>query len=314
MISKLLSIITKPIAAKIVWLGGSLAAITAILSACGFLVIRAHQHLLGIAGLVPIYADSWIDEGARFVSNSLVYLLSGFLSSSWVILLILLSVLLPIIMKNTKWAAKIQSKTESFAVKTVILSLSFIGVLAIMIVFFKYGGMSNLLVVHQTFDNELVIRGNKQGLKDLQIQYAILVSLLLFVFIWLRLLPQILHVQHGTTSYNSTKEGVAVSSRVSCWHLGLLALWFFFLISLFYLPTDYGKMVKPNEYFKVRLISNLNESPSHYEGWLLHKDSDEIVMYTGTPAVEPVHIFQRGDFARIEIVGFGNIFPEEGAP
>lgn len=310
MFDKLLSAFTQSIFAKVAWLGGSLAAITAILSACGFLVIRAHQNLLGILGLIPIHPESWAAEGARFVYNSLLYLVAGLFSSSWVILLILLSVLFPVIMANARWAAKIQAKTEYFIVKTVIFFLSFVGLLVIIAVFLKYESVSNLLVVHQTFDNELVIRGHEKGIEDLRLQYAMLASLLVFLFVWLKLLPQLLHIQFGKTSNYSTEEETKKSSQFSRWHLGLLILWFFFLIPLFYLPMNYGKMVKSNTYFNVRLIQNSDESSSHYEGWLLHKDSNEIVVYTGTPAIEPIHIFQRGDVARIEIVGFGNIFSE----
>jgi hypothetical protein len=310
MISKLLSIIAKPMALKIAWLGGSLAVITAILSASGFLVIRAHQHLLGIAGVVPGYPESWTGEGAQFVYNSLLSLFLGLSSSSWVILLILLSVLLPVIMRSARLMTTIQAKTQSSGVKMLILLLSLMGVLVVMIVFFQYGGVSNLLVVHQTFDNELVIRGDKQGINDLQIQYAILVSLLLFVFVWLRLLPRILTLRFEKNGSDSTAKETSASSQPSRWHLMLLLLWFFFLISLVYLPTNYGKMVRPNKYFRVRLIMKQDTSSSSYEGWLLHKDSEEIVMYTGTPAVDPLHVFQRKDFDRIEIVGFGNIFSE----
>jgi len=213
-------------------------------------------------------------------------------------------------MANKRWAAKIQVKTKSSVVKIVVVFLSFVGLLVIIAVFLKHESVSNLLVVHQTFDNDLIIRGHEKGIKDLRIQYAILASLVLFFFIWLRLLPQILNVRYAKTGNNSTEEETKTPTQFSRWHLGLLVLWFFFLIPLFYLPMNYGKMVKPNEYFKVRLIQNPNESPPHYEGWLLHKDLDEIVIYTGSPAGEPIHIFQRGDFARIEIVELGNIFSE----
>ncbi len=78
MTDKILSTFIKSLGAKIAWIGGAAAGITATLSAIGFLALRAHQELLGIAGLVPTSADSWTIEGAKFVYGSLYLLFGGF--------------------------------------------------------------------------------------------------------------------------------------------------------------------------------------------------------------------------------------------
>ena len=52
--------------AFVVGLGGALAGITAILYACGYLVTRAHQSLLGLYGLVEFNNDYILQEGAKF--------------------------------------------------------------------------------------------------------------------------------------------------------------------------------------------------------------------------------------------------------
>jgi hypothetical protein len=52
--------------AFIVGLGGALAGITAILYACGYLVTRAHQSLLGLYGLIDFNNDYILQEGAKF--------------------------------------------------------------------------------------------------------------------------------------------------------------------------------------------------------------------------------------------------------
>ena len=57
----------------------------------------------------------------------MLYLVAGLFSSSWFILLILLSVLFPVIIANARWAAKIQIKTEYSVVKIAIVFLSFVG-------------------------------------------------------------------------------------------------------------------------------------------------------------------------------------------
>lgn len=48
------------------WLGGSLAGITAMLYAAGYLVTRAHLNLLGLYGIVDFGNDYFIQEGAKF--------------------------------------------------------------------------------------------------------------------------------------------------------------------------------------------------------------------------------------------------------
>lgn len=48
------------------WLGGSLAGITALLYATGYLVTRSHLNLLGLYGIVDFGHDYFIQEGAKF--------------------------------------------------------------------------------------------------------------------------------------------------------------------------------------------------------------------------------------------------------
>lgn len=58
--------ILKEIAAFIGWLSGSLAGIGAILYACGYLITRAHLHMLGIDALYEYSNEHYMQEGAKF--------------------------------------------------------------------------------------------------------------------------------------------------------------------------------------------------------------------------------------------------------
>ena len=51
----------------LLWVGGSLAGITALLYACGYLVTRAHMTMLGLHGLVEYGNDHFLQEGAKFL-------------------------------------------------------------------------------------------------------------------------------------------------------------------------------------------------------------------------------------------------------
>lgn len=51
----------------LVWIGGSLAGMTAILYVCGYLITTAHIYTLGLYGLVDFSKDYFLLEGAKFV-------------------------------------------------------------------------------------------------------------------------------------------------------------------------------------------------------------------------------------------------------
>ncbi|MFC3551591.1 hypothetical protein ACFOLC_11285 [Lysobacter cavernae] len=50
----------------VLWIGGSLAGMTAILYVCGYLITTAHIYALGLYGLVDFSKDYFLLEGAKF--------------------------------------------------------------------------------------------------------------------------------------------------------------------------------------------------------------------------------------------------------
>src|SRR3546814_8458036 len=50
-----------------VWTGGSLAGITAVLYVCGYLITTAHIYTLGLYGLVDFSKDYFLLAGSKFV-------------------------------------------------------------------------------------------------------------------------------------------------------------------------------------------------------------------------------------------------------
>jgi len=55
------------IAVAVGWLSGSLAGISAVVYACGYLITRAQLHLFGVSGFFPLSADHFMQEGAKFL-------------------------------------------------------------------------------------------------------------------------------------------------------------------------------------------------------------------------------------------------------
>lgn len=53
----------------VVWVGASVAGLSAMLYACGFLVARAQATMLGLSGVVDFGADYYLHEGAKFIAS-----------------------------------------------------------------------------------------------------------------------------------------------------------------------------------------------------------------------------------------------------
>jgi hypothetical protein len=294
----------------IAWLGGGVTGITIILSGIGFLVVRGHHDLLGISGFVPIQADTLIIEGIRCVYNSFLYLLGGLFSFNrftfGIKSLILLSGLLLIVIRSEKWLVKVQAFFKSSFRRWIVLGLSFGGLLIIIRMFIDYEMPTNLLITKPAFDNVILKRKTADGLQHLRFQYTFLVSLLVFMFLWLRMLSLFFNIESDMSSSEETKS----SFRNHWWQPVYLIFMIFILISLFFLPMNYGKMVKSNEYCKVSLVKKLG-GIDLFGGWLLYKDSNEIILYQSDSSVtEPIKIFKRSEFSQINLISYGNIFSE----
>ena len=305
-----------------------------ILSAIGFLVIRGHHDLLGVAGVVPMPADTWSVEGTRFVYNSLFFFFGGLLSSGWVMLVVMAWIGLLVVVTKEQWFIKIQERTKTPAGKSLLLGLSFVLLVLLTNLFAQYGEPSHLLVEQQTYDHEIALRASTQGIQQLRARYALLVAMLAVGFIWLQQLPRALNIRFikvpplltaidSASSASSQSEPKAEEpvrvEKFSSWHIMVLGLWLFFLIPLISLPINYGKIAKENRFLKVRLIRTLEETQqqstisgtgttSPYEGWLLYEDTEKVVLYKGALTQEPIHIFTRKDFAHIQILAYNNIF------
>ncbi len=311
--NKLLSSLVKQVGSVIGWLGGGLVGITAILSALGYLVMRSHQNLLGITGFVPIPPERWSIEGSRFLYNSLLYLLGTFFSFGWVFFLLLASILLSILMAN--WAVTLRRITKHSLTKALILMLSFIGISTALYLFVQSENVSHLLSEPLLYDDTLpiyndapAVRSNAAGIRQLRVKYALLESILLFLVVWLKLLKQMLNEEK---TLNASPEKRAISSSWFTHWYKLLCVLVLFLFLL--LPMNYGKMARSNHFFKVLLFRSSDEpvqTQAAYEGWLLHKDGDEIVLFNRTAATQQIHILKRGNFADIQTIAFGNIFAE----
>ncbi len=340
--TKFLVTFFKPLVSFISWIGVAVAGIAVILSAIGFLVIRGHHDLLGITGVVPMPAENWSVEGARFVYNSLSYFWGG-LWSLWGLLIagLFAGVGLLVFMTYKRWALK------SHLRRAIVIFVSFL-LLGLMTNFFaRHGKPTHLLVKEQGYENEIAHRADEKEVRQLRAQYALLLAMLAAAVIWLQQLPRALDIKFihekktlsippkpspteeasgkGQSSESEASnptpkvEETMTLAKFSCWHILILGLWLFFLVPLLYLPTNYGKMAKENTFLKVRLIRTLDSTQpqdgskgtktvSSYEGWLLYEDSNRIVLYEGSSGQEPINIFTRKDFAHIQILDSNNIF------
>lgn len=56
--------------AFLLWVGGALAGVTALLYTCGYLVTRAHLSMLGLFGVVEFSNDYFLQEGSKFLLSA----------------------------------------------------------------------------------------------------------------------------------------------------------------------------------------------------------------------------------------------------
>ena len=66
--------------AFLLWIGGTLAGVTAVLYTSGYLVARSHLAMLGLYGLVEYGNDYFLQEGSKFVITSAYTVLRPLLS------------------------------------------------------------------------------------------------------------------------------------------------------------------------------------------------------------------------------------------
>jgi len=64
----------------LLWIGGTLAGISALLYTSGYLVTRSHLAMLGLYGLVEYGSDHFLQEGAKFVTTTAYTVLRPLLS------------------------------------------------------------------------------------------------------------------------------------------------------------------------------------------------------------------------------------------
>lgn len=93
----------KAITTTVGWLAGSLAAISAVLGGCGFVVIRGHSHLLGLGDFLQYSNDQYVIEGSQFVLYTTIVANETVLRIG---ALVLLAVGIPVLIlaKSSWWA------------------------------------------------------------------------------------------------------------------------------------------------------------------------------------------------------------------
>lgn len=279
----------KGIAAFIGRLTGSLAGIAAIFYACGYLVVRAHFHMLGLFGLFDFPKERYLQEGGKFfavVAGTVIgdllplmvlnlHLLTGLLILSGLfIALCLYFKWRPLPDRCRKWASSINVLfKENSRLCSLCLLICFSYVLVLIALdyyneFYSVLGISNLLYhypeIHSaTPDVHRIERWLLEG-DVLQLQRFFL-HLLKGEWLALALLAAAWHV-------------TAVWERFRVW-----SIFPFLLIAILYtlfVPMAYGVLVRPTQYPLVSFhwkAEAIPAGPDYYS--LLNKTDREVVVW-----------------------------------
>lgn len=104
-------VILKAITTSVGWLAGSLAAISALLGGCGFIIVRSQSNLLGLGDFLQYSSDHYVIEGAQFllyttiVANETVLRLGT--------LVVLVFGIPAVIMARSRWWAVVRARWQA---------------------------------------------------------------------------------------------------------------------------------------------------------------------------------------------------------
>ncbi len=103
--------ILKSITTSIGWLAGSLAAISAVLGGCGFIVVRSHSSLLGLGDFLQYSNHQYVIEGAQFLLYT-IFVANETVLRMGVLLLLTIGVPFFVYAKSARWA-KIRDRLKN---------------------------------------------------------------------------------------------------------------------------------------------------------------------------------------------------------
>jgi hypothetical protein len=302
----LLTNLTKSIGSKLAWIGGGMAGITVVFSALGFLVIRAHQDLLGVSGLVPNPPENWAVEGARFVYNSVFYILAGCLADWGIRIVTAAGLLLMMLAAHQKMLTQLRQLTKRSLIRLLLIALTLAGLIGLIWYALTDANVSHLLIrsiSEKGLQEAIALRQNADGIQHLRLQYAFLAVCEGFSVLWLLFLSNLFGPE-PVNAKSVPPETSVPALPLPWWSLGL---WGLLAVLLLLLPMKYGAMATANDYFQVQLIP-ANKESTPLKGWLLHKDKDEIVLFVAAAPNEPIQVVKRDKFSDIQFLTYKNIF------
>lgn len=302
MANTLLTTLTKSLGAKIAWIGGAAAGITALFSALGFLALKGHHDLLGISGLVPTGSDAWTIEGAKFAYTTAYLLLAGCWNRPTTILAPGLGILLLVALaSSTNALRRLRRVTQRPAAQLALILLT------VAALFLALGAMIHELAARPlliapseaAFTREILPRTTTEGMETLAFRYAAYAMLTALLAVWLHLLPLL---------RGPADESTPETAGPPAWQAGLWGLFFFHLLLL---PILYGQLVKGHDYFKVCLLPAIEADATAPcagpQGWLLHKGPDEIALYVAAAVEKPIQVFKQKEFTQIQALAYDNV-------
>ena len=296
---------------------GSMAGITGILYALGYLAERAHLRMLGVSD-IPMTAQKYLEAGGYFVWKSflslpfVLYSSTDFIISNWwSAIAIPLTMIMFILWKRSGWF-NLHSRFLIFwkmgnTAKFILLILGYVVAFAFMlkVTLPRFVGptkISRLLMESNPCSNDL--HSNTADLtgdivcceaSKLATYYAQLVLLLVL------LINCMIFIQRYSSKFSNISK--------FDYPLRFVNLLFILLVGVHgvLLPLNYGVLLSSNRYSDVNIAfaDNVN-NPSRY--LLLSQDGTSVGIYD--PARHEVAIVQKANIQRITLIGEASIFTD----
>jgi hypothetical protein len=298
-------------------LGGLILIASTLLSIAGFLVLRSHNNMLGVAEFLSNSFTDYLYEGGTFflylisvalpisiIRNSHLWLLGVGLFSLF--LLSKRSVRVTNMFSKIVKRSRIKNISETFGMRLFYISCAVCLIIYCIYKILPSLDAGNLLFTqpnHIKAQTEILRRSIEEGIDGLRIDYenAILYVILSAIAVW------------GINRILKDKAGKSFSMVCKA------ILYLLMTVELILLPIKYGESIYSNDFHRIKDIkvtekykieseSNGNNISNTYDSpkWLLKENSDYYVIYDGK--LQKLILLHKSPGLAITLGERGNIF------
>jgi hypothetical protein len=279
-------------------LAGISSSISILFTAAGFLLLKGHENLLGIAGLVQHSLDDYLYEGGLFFINTIADIFS-YLTNWWVVAVIVVFFLLSLAIKKAVKADSLKKCIGWFRSwkKTQLIVYTVVMFVALYMLIGTIGDNDILFNLHKN-SAALVNRSDQSHLAVLHQVYALNILLATLscactvcVF---RILPE-------------------AKGRGFLQTLFLYFIYCMLVLIVLLLPISYGKLEFGNDFYKVKnIILSKDEEGKIADSddlWLIDVGANQVLLFSKDENI--IEVISSGKVVNLTLDQRANLFEKK---